>query len=197
MLSNHLIFCCPFPSIRIFSNESALWIRWSKYWSFSISPFKEYSGWFPLGLTGLISLQSKGLSESSLAPHFESISSLVLGLLYGPTLISTHVQFSSVAQSCPTLCDTMNHSTPGPPVHHQLPESTQTHVQPSHLLSIHDYWKKHSFDYRDLFQQSDVSAFEYAVWVCHSFSSKEQGSVNFMAAVTICSEFAYILDMIL
>ena len=52
------------------------------------------------------------------------------------------VQFSSVAQSCPTLCDPMNHSTPGLPVHHQLPESTQTHVhwvsdtiQPSHPLS--------------------------------------------------------------
>ena len=38
------------------------------------------------------------------------------------------VQFSSAAQSCPTLCDPMNHSTPGLPVHHQLPESTQTHV---------------------------------------------------------------------
>jgi len=38
------------------------------------------------------------------------------------------VQFSSVAQSCPTLCDPMNHSTSGLPVHHQLPESTQTHV---------------------------------------------------------------------
>ena len=51
-------------------------------------------------------------------------------------------QFSSVAQSCPTLCDPMNHSTPGLPVHHQLPEFTQTHVhrvgdatQPSHPLS--------------------------------------------------------------
>ena len=52
------------------------------------------------------------------------------------------VQFSSVAQSCPTLCDPMNCSTPGFPVHHQLPEFTQTHVQrvsdaiqPSHPLS--------------------------------------------------------------
>ena len=52
------------------------------------------------------------------------------------------VQFSSVAQSCPTLCDPMNHSTPGLPVHHQLLEFTQTHVhrlsdaiQPSHPLS--------------------------------------------------------------
>ena len=39
------------------------------------------------------------------------------------------LQFSSIAQSCPTLCDPMNHSTPGLPVHHQLLESTQTHVQ--------------------------------------------------------------------
>ena len=51
------------------------------------------------------------------------------------------VQFSSVAQSCPTLCDPMNRSTPGLPVHHQLPEFTQTHdhrvsdaIQPSHPL---------------------------------------------------------------
>ena len=71
MPSNHLILCCPlvllpsiFPSIRVFSNESVLHIRWPKYWSFnfSISP-NEYSDWFPLGLTGLISLQSKGLSS--------------------------------------------------------------------------------------------------------------------------------------
>ena len=39
-----------------------------------------------------------------------------------------HVRFSSVAQSCPTLCDPMNRSTPGLPVHHQLPEFTQTHA---------------------------------------------------------------------
>ena len=52
------------------------------------------------------------------------------------------VQFSSVAQSCPTLCNPMNHRTPGLPVHHQLPEFTQPHVhwvrdaiQPSHPLS--------------------------------------------------------------
>ena len=57
-------------------------------------------------------------------------------------LFSLQVQFSSVAQSCPTLCDPMNRSTPGLPVHHQLPEFTQTHVhrvsdaiQPFHPLS--------------------------------------------------------------
>ena len=72
MPSNHLVLCLPllllpsvFLSIRVFSNQSALRIRWPKYWSFSfsISPFNEYSGWFPLGLTGLISWQCKGLSR--------------------------------------------------------------------------------------------------------------------------------------
>ena len=72
MPSTHLILCHPlllllsiFPSISIFSNESAFHIRWPKYWSFSfsISPSNEYSWLIPLGLTGLISLQSKGLSR--------------------------------------------------------------------------------------------------------------------------------------
>ena len=72
MLSNHLILCCPLfllssilPGIRVLSNESALRNKWPKYWSFSfnISPSNEYSGWFPLGLTDLISLESKGLSR--------------------------------------------------------------------------------------------------------------------------------------
>ena len=72
MPSNHLILCRPllllpsiFPSIRGFSNESALCIRWPKYWSFSfnISPSNEHKDWSPLGWTGWISLQSKGLSR--------------------------------------------------------------------------------------------------------------------------------------
>ena len=85
MRSNHLILCHPFPSsifpsIRVFSNESALHIRWPKYWSFSfsISPSSEYSGliafrmdWFDL----------QGTLESSPAPQFESVNSLVLSLL--------------------------------------------------------------------------------------------------------------------
>ena len=71
MPSNHLILCCPlllpsiFPSIRVFSNESVLHIRWTKYWSFSfsISPSNEYSGLISFGWTDWISLQSKGLSR--------------------------------------------------------------------------------------------------------------------------------------
>ena len=99
MPSNHLILCCPllllpsiFPSIRVFSNESVLHTRWPKYlcFSFNISPSNEYSGLISLGLSGLISLLSKGLKKSSPAPQLESINSSVLSLPHGPTLISIH-----------------------------------------------------------------------------------------------------------
>ena len=72
MPSNLLILCHTllllpsiFPNIRVFSNESALCIRWPIYWSFSfnITPSNEYSALIPLGLTSLISSQSKGLSS--------------------------------------------------------------------------------------------------------------------------------------
>ena len=71
MPSKHLMLCQPlllllliFYSIRVFSNESVC-IRWPKYssFSFSISPFNDYSGLISLGLTGLLSFQSKGLSR--------------------------------------------------------------------------------------------------------------------------------------
>ena len=57
------------------------------------------------------------------------------------------------------------------------------------LTFVHDYWKNRSFDYKDLCWQSDISDIEYAVKVCRSFSSKKQASFNFMAAVTIHSDF--------
>ena len=102
MPSNHLVLCCPFlllpsifPSIRVFSNESVLHIRWPKYWSFSFSfsfsigPSNEYSGliFFRIDWFDLFAVQGT-LQESSPTPQFKSISSLVLSLLYGPTLTS-------------------------------------------------------------------------------------------------------------
>ena len=72
MPSSRLILCHPllllpsiFPSIRVFSSESVLYIRWPRYWSFSfnISSSSEHPDWSPLGWTGWISLQSKGLSR--------------------------------------------------------------------------------------------------------------------------------------
>ena len=97
MPSNHLILCCPlllppsiFPSIRVFSNESALSIRWPKYWSFSfsISPSNEYSGLISFRMHWLDLLEVQGTQESSQAPQSEITNSLALNLLNGPTLTS-------------------------------------------------------------------------------------------------------------
>ena len=106
MPSSHLILCHPlillpsiFPSIRVFPNESALCIRWPKYWSFSfnISPSNEHPGLISFRMDWLDHLAVQG-----------TLNSLVLSFLYSPA-----------------------------------------------LTSICDYWKNHSFDYTDLWQQSD------------------------------------------
>ena len=108
MPSNHLILCRPllllhsiFPSIRVFSNESVLHIRWPKYWSlsFSISPSNEYSGLISLRMDWLDLLAVQGTLKSLLQHHSSKASILRHCFLYSPT-----------------------------------------------LTSIHDYWKKHSFD---------------------------------------------------
>ena len=79
-------------------------------------------------------------------------------------IVNSSVQFSSVAQSCPTLCDPMNRSTPGLPVHHQLPEFTQTHVhqvsdaiQPSHPLSSPSPPAPNPSQHQGLFQRVNSS----------------------------------------
>ena len=95
MPSNHPILCCPlllqpsiFPSIRVFSNESVLCIRWPKYWSFSfsISPSNEYSQLISFRIEWLDLLAVQGTLSPT--PQLESFNSSVLSLLYGPTLIS-------------------------------------------------------------------------------------------------------------
>ena len=111
----HLILCCPllllpsiFPSIRVFSNDAALLIRWPKDWIFifSISPSMNIQDWFPLdGLVGS-PCSPRDSQESSLAPMFKSINSLALSLLYfiflslvakmvknPPKMQETHIQF--------------------------------------------------------------------------------------------------------
>ena len=98
MPSNHLILChllllpSIFPSIRFFSNESALHLKWPKYWSFSfsISPFNEYSGLisFSPEWTGWISLQSKGLSRVFSNTTVQKHQFFALSFLYSPTLTS-------------------------------------------------------------------------------------------------------------
>ena len=98
MPSKHLILCCPllllpsiFPSIKVFSNESVLHIRWPKYWSFSfsISPSNEYSGLTSFRIDWFDLLAVQGTLKSSTS-QFKSINSSVLIFLYSPTLISIH-----------------------------------------------------------------------------------------------------------
>ena len=95
--SNHLILCRPllllpsiFPSIRVFSNESALRIRWPKYWSFSfnISPSNEHPGLISFSMDRLVGspCSPRDSQESSPTPQFKSINSSVLSFLHSPTL---------------------------------------------------------------------------------------------------------------
>ena len=118
MPSNHVILCCPllllpsiFPSIRVFSKQSSLHMRWPKYWNFIFSLKLPVSiqSWFPLGLTDLL---SKRFSR-----------------VFSNTTVQKHHFFGA------------------------------QHFLWTALTSVHDYWKKHSFDSMDLCWQSDVSAF--------------------------------------
>ena len=147
-----LILCHPlllqpliFPSIRVFSNESVLCIRWPKYWSFSfsLSPPKEHSGlisfridWFDLAVQGTL--------KSLLQHHGSKVS------------ILRHSAFFMVQLSHPYMI-----------------------TGKTIALTI---W---TFVGKVMFLLFNISA----VLVCHSFSSKEQTSFNFMTSVTICSDF--------
>ena len=168
---------------------------------------ESIQGWFPLGLTGLISCCPRDSQESSPTPQFESNSSLVLSLLYDPTLIS--VQFSSAQFSHSVMSNSLRpreqqqarSPCPSPtPGVHPNPCSSSRWCHPTISSSVipfsscpqsfpasgsfpmsqiftlcgqsigvsastsvlpmkRDCWKNHSFDYIDLFRQSDVSAF--------------------------------------
>ena len=96
---NHLILCCPLlllpsiiPSIRVFSSESILPIRWPRYWSFnfSISPSKEYTRQISFRMDWLELLAVQGTLKSFPTPQFKGIYSLALSFLYGLTITSMH-----------------------------------------------------------------------------------------------------------
>ena len=120
MPSNHLILCCPlllmpsiFPSIRVFSNELALRIRWPKCWNFSfnISPSSEYSGLIVFRIDWFDLLAAQGTLKSSPAPQFKITNSLALSFLYGPTLTSIHDYWKNHSFDWTHLCWQSNVST--------------------------------------------------------------------------------------
>ena len=99
MPCNHLILRHPLllllsvlPSIKVFSIESVLCIRWPKYWNFrfNISPSNEYSGLISFRIDWLDLLAVQGTQESSPTPQFKRINSLGLNFHYSPTFTSTH-----------------------------------------------------------------------------------------------------------
>ena len=99
MPSSHLILCHPLflllpipPSIRVFSSESTLCMKWPKYWSFSfsISPSKEHPGLISFRMDWLDLLAVQGTLKSSPTPQFKSINSSVFSFLHSPTLTSIH-----------------------------------------------------------------------------------------------------------
>ena len=136
MLSSHLILCHPLllmppipPSIRVFSNESTLHMRWPKYWSlsFSISPSKEHLELVSFRMDWLDLLTVQGTLKILLQHHSSKASVL------------RHSAFFTVQLSHPYM-------TIG---------------------------KKHSLDQMNLCWQSNISAFEYAIYIGHNFTSKE------------------------
>ena len=108
---------------------------------------------------GELSLALSVTTLSQRMNHLQLTPGICKGLFHGsPNL------FSSVTQSCPTLCDHMNHSTPGLPVHHQIPKFTQTHVhrvgdaiQPSHPLSSPSPPAPNPSQHQGLFQWVNIS----------------------------------------
>ena len=151
MPSNHLILCCPllllpsiFPSIRVFSSESALRMRWPNYWSFSfnISPSNEHPGLISFRMDPLDLLEVQGTLKSLLQQHSSKASILQRSAFFivqlshpymtiGKTIDLTRWTFvdkvisllfnmlttaAKSLQSCLTLCNPIDGSPPGSPI---------------------------------------------------------------------------------
>ena len=108
ILCGHLLLLPPIPpSIRVFSNESTIHMRWSKCWSFSfsISPSNEHPGLISLRMDWLDPFAVQGtLKTLSQTPQFKSINSLALSFLHSPTLTSIHDYWKNHNLDCTDLC---------------------------------------------------------------------------------------------
>ena len=137
MPSSHLILCHPLflllpilPSIRVFSNESTLRMRWPKYWSFSFSiiPSKEHPGLISFRMDWLALLAVQGTRKSLLQHHSSKASILRCSAFFtvqlshpymttGKTVaLTTAAATAKSLQSCPTLCDPIDGSSQGSPI---------------------------------------------------------------------------------
>ena len=177
MLSNHLILCHPlllpsiFLSIRVFSDELALRIRWPKYWNFSISPYNECSGLISFRINWYDSLQFKGLSRVfssttvwkhqffSAQPSLWSNSLIHTWLLEKLSLTRwtfvgkvkslsrvrlLETSWTAAYQAPPSVGFSRQEYWSGVPL--PSPSLVLSFLYGPTLTSIHDYWKNHSFD---------------------------------------------------
>ena len=164
---NHLIFCHPllllpsiFPSIRIFTNELILHVRWQKYWRFSISPSNGYSGLISFRNNGFDLLAVQGTLKSLLQHHSLKVSILQRSAIF--TVQLSHLYMTTgktMALKIQTFVGKVM--------------SLLFNMLSSNMLSL-------------LFFKGGLSLF---VKVCHCFSSREQASFDFMAAVIIHTDF--------
>ena len=129
------------------------WVKWKQHWKVACNELLQVRTTYNMWVLCSISWIHKILLSLTKSPF-------------------SSVQFSSIAQSCPTLCDPMNCSTPGLPVHHQLREFTQTHVhwvsnaiQPSHPLSSPSPPAPNPSQHQSLFQWVNSSTLEVPYWL--------------------------------
>ena len=229
MPSNHLILCRPllllasiFPSIKVFS-ESVLLIRWPKYWPASVLLINTQD-WFPWGWTGLISLQSKGLSRvfsnHSWSDAIQTSHSLLSPSPHALNL-SQHQGFFPMSQLFASGGQIIGTSASASVLPMNIQDwflwgltgliSLQSLKGLSRVFSSTTVWKHRFFGTQpSLWSSSHIHTWlldKPLLWLygtlsemwclyflihclgCHSFPSKKQPSFNFMAAVTICSDF--------
>ena len=195
MPSNHLILCHPllllpsiFPSMRVFSKDSVLCIRWLKYWSFSfsISPSSEYSGLTSFRMDWLDLLAVQGTFKSLLQHHSSKASILQHSAFFIVQLSYLHMKvkvkslshirlfatpWTLAYQAPPSMGFSRQEywsglpfpspgDLPDPGIEPRSPafQADALTSEPPGKSSTHDYWKNCSFDYMDLCWQSNVSA---------------------------------------
>ena len=146
MASSHLILCHPLllqppipPSIRVFSNESTLYMKWPKYWSFSFSiiPSKEHPELISFRMDWLDLLAVQGTLKSLLQHHSSNTSILQRSAFFTQRFLRYNTK-------------SMN-------------SSALSFLHSPTLTSLHDHRKNHNLDKMDLCWQSNVSAFQYAI----------------------------------
>ena len=158
------------PSVIFYCGYSCLKILWNTVDLQCCVNFRYIAEWF--SYTHTHTHIYSFLTFSSIIGSYGTLSIVPFALKYVLVgyIFDILVQFSSIAQSCPTLCDPMNCSMPGLPVHHQLPEFTQTHVrqvddasQPSHPLSSPSPPAPKASQHQGLLQYSNVGILGFPV----------------------------------